>query len=608
MPDTARTVEDARATAASPRSEADAPSRARRALRESALALVVLSAVLGGVVGLGVGLLHRIVLLLQELAYGLPPETRLGEAPLTLPDWQVVLTPAAGGLLLGVLTFLVRRIRRNEIVDPVEANALFGGKMSMIDSLRLTAATILSNGAGASVGMEAAYTQAGSGLVSAIGQRLRLRRGDLRTLVGGGAAAAIAAAYGAPLAGAFYAFELVLGGYTLATLAPVGAAAGVAVAVSSLVAGPAPVVLMGPDVVIDGWDYAAYGVVGFLAGWLSIATMQLVTVSERVFQALPIPVWARPALGGLGVGVLALWFPGVMGAGPGAQPPDLGLGAAALLALTAAKILAAALSLGSGFRGGLFSASLLLGGLFGGALALLAADFAPGLGLDAKALVLVAMGSVAAGIVGGPVTMVLLVLEVTSDLWAAAGVLTGVVVSTTVVREAFGYSFTTWRFHLRGVPIHGAQDVGWMGDLRAGRLMRRDVKTVREDMALADLRRLYPLGGAKTAFAVDEAGRYAGVVDMTAVHDPSIDTALEDRTVRDMAGHCDCFLLLGDDIRTALNRFHEVEAEALPVVATTSDRRILGYLTEAYALRRYSQELERLRSEETGEMGLYGRD
>ncbi len=606
MPDTIKPLE-ARGAADSPPPEVTTPWWIRRVLRDSALALVVLAAVLGGVVGVVVAFLHTVVQLIQELAFDLPSGAHLGRtAPMSA--LLVVLAPTIGGFLLGWLTILGRRIRATDIVDPVEANALFGGKMSLFDSLRLTIATLVSNGAGASVGMEAAYTQMGAGLVSAIGQWLNLRRGDLRTLVGCGAAAAIAAAYSAPLAGAFYAFELVLGGYMLIRLAPVGAAAGVAVAVSSWLAGPTLIIITGPPVNINGWDYLAYGVVGLLSGGISIVTMQLVTASERLFRALPVPVWGRTALGGLSVGVLALWFPAVLGGGMGSYRPDLGVGVVGLLSLLLAKILASALSLGSGFRGGLFSASLLLGGLFGGVLGLLAEAFAPGLGLDAMALVLVGMGSIAAGIVGGPVTMVLLVLEVTSDVWAAAGVLIGVVVSTTVVRQAFGYSFTTWRFHQRGVSIRGAQDVGWMGDMRAGRLMRRDVKTMRDDLTLAELRRLHPLGSAKTVFAVDEAGNYTGVVDMTAVHDPALDSTLEGRVLREMAHHRESFLLLGDDIRAILGCFRDSEAEVLPVVATTGDRRILGYLTEAFALRRYSQELERLRSEAMGDTGLYGRD
>ncbi|MGQ9368861.1 chloride channel protein [Azospirillum sp. A39] len=584
-----------------------APKRARRALRDSALALVFLAAVLGGVVGAGVALLHEAVAWAQRTAFLLPAGTHLG-ADAAVADWRVVAVPAAGGLLLGLLLAALRRWRPRDIVDPIEANALFGGRMSLLDSLRLTYLTILSNVSGASVGMEAAYTQAGAGMTSGLGQALRLRRGDLRTLVGCGAAAAIAAAYGAPLAGAFYAFELVLGGYTLATLAPVGAAVGVAVATASWLTGTHQEVATTGSVHLQGWDYLACAVVGFLAGWLAIATMQGVTLAERMFRALPGPTWLRPALGGLAVGLLALPFPEVLGAGPGARPPPLEIGAAALAALLGAKVLASALSLGAGFRGGLFSASLFLGGLFGGVLALLAGRWAPQLGLDPDALVMVGMGSVAAGIVGGPVTMVLLVLEATSDMNAAAGVLTGVVVATTVVRQAFGYSFATWRFHLRGVPIRSAHDIGWVGELAANRLMRRDAKTVPQGTALAALRRLYPLGAVKSVFAVDEGGGYLGVVDMAAVHDPSLDERIDTLRARDLARHCDSVLLPRDDVRTVLQRFHAAEAEMLPVVESAGNRRVVGYVTEAYALRRYSQELERLRGDEVGEQGLYGRD
>ena len=578
-----------------------------QALRNSTLAVLLLAATVGAGVGAAVALLHEAVALAQEIAFDLPPGTNLGDAIASDP-WRIVLVPAVGGLVIGILVKLVRRWRPNDIVDPIEANALYGGKMSLLDSLRLTLSTILSNGSGASVGMEAAYTQAGAGVASVVGQRLRLRRADLRTLVGCGAAAAIAAAYDAPLAGAFYAFELVLGGYTIATLAPVGAAAVIAVAVSDWLAdGATPLPFVHP-VAIVGWDYLACGVLGFLAGWLSIFAMQSVTVAERAFRALPIPVWTRPALGGLCVGALALFVPEVLGAGPGADPGHLAEGVQAMAILLIAKVLASALSLGSGFRGGLFSASLLLGGLFGGVMYGAVETLAPSLGIERMVLVLVGMGSVAAGIIGAPVTMVLLVLEATQDLWAASGVLIGVVVSTTVVRQAFGYSFATWRFHLRGVPIRGAYDIGWVSELTALRLMRADAKTILTTQTAETLQRLYPLGSAKIVFAVEPNGRYAGIIDMGSVHDPAQDEEAAKEPVSALAKHADAFVLPGDDVRTVLQRFCTAEVEALPVVASPADRRIVGYVTEAYALRRYSQELERQRGEELGERSLYGRD
>ena len=133
--------------------------------------------------------------------------------------------PIVGGIFVGLSAALLRRWRPREVVDAIEANARFGGRMSLGDSVGLVAVTLLSGGFGASVGLEAAYTQLGAAMGSRLGRQLGLRRDDMRTLVGCGAAGAIAAAFNAPLAGAFYAFELIIGSYTLQTLAPIGIAA-----------------------------------------------------------------------------------------------------------------------------------------------------------------------------------------------------------------------------------------------------------------------------------------------------------------------------------------------------------------------------------------------
>jgi chloride channel protein, CIC family len=268
-----------------------------RRLRNSEVALIMISATIGAVVGLGVVLLHDFVGYLHRVIFGLGEghylSEGLGIAPVTM-----VLAPALGGLLVGTLMFFVRRWRPGDIVDPIEANALFGGKMSLIDSFRLTVSTVISNACGASVGMEAAYTQTGSGLSSALGQMIRLRRGDLRILTGCGAAAAIVAAFNAPLAGAFYAFELVIGSYTLASLAPVAVAALTATVVARVTIGVAPIFSVDASTVgVSAVDYAAFALVGFVSGWLGILTMQAVTVAERLFRRIAPPIWIRPGLG-----------------------------------------------------------------------------------------------------------------------------------------------------------------------------------------------------------------------------------------------------------------------------------------------------------------------
>ena len=181
------------------------------------------------------------------------------------------------------------RYHPRRAVDPIEANALYGGRMSLNDSLIVVAQTILSNGVGASVGLEAGYTQIGSAMASRFGRMFRVRRNDLRLLVGCGAAAAIAGAFNAPLTGAFYAFELVIGTYSLGTFAPVAVAAIVSVAVVQALGGaPFDLVLQVPSRV-DALDYIPILALGMVCALVGIAIMRGVTLTEELFRKSGVP-------------------------------------------------------------------------------------------------------------------------------------------------------------------------------------------------------------------------------------------------------------------------------------------------------------------------------
>src|SRR3569833_2783604 len=190
----------------------------RTQIRSSELWLVGIAVLVGAAAGAMAMAQGVIAHTMQVLLFGIEPEVRLSVAPPIAPI-RLLAIPA-GGLVLGALAFLRTRKRPTAIVDPVEANALRGGRMSLRDSLYVAGQTLISNGFGASVGLEAAYTQMGGAVASRLGVWLNLRRADLRLLVGAGAGAAIAAAFGAPLTGAFYAFEIIIGAYTVAGVAP----------------------------------------------------------------------------------------------------------------------------------------------------------------------------------------------------------------------------------------------------------------------------------------------------------------------------------------------------------------------------------------------------
>ncbi|MDE2182448.1 MAG: chloride channel protein [Alphaproteobacteria bacterium] len=573
-------------------------------MRANEFLQIVLCAALGAVVGLGVALLREAVVFLHRTNFSLPMREFLSSGIGVSPT-RILIIPVVGGLLLGLFRRATHR-RGSEIVDPIEANALFGGRMSFADSLRLTFSTLLSNAAGASLGMEAGYTQLGGAFYSLAGQYCRLRRIDMRIFVTAGAGAAIAAAFNAPLAGAFYGFELVLGGYTTRALAPVVVASVCAALVQRSITHMQELFEVTGGLTMAPTSYYIFAVMGLVAAGIAIVAMQSVTLTERLLRAARIPDWARPAIGGLLLSAIAFFFPQVLGSGHGAiqfhfstQLPLL-----LLAVLLLAKVIASAISVGSGFRGGLFSSSLFLGALFGAIFAQLGALVFPEIAAQRSAFMLAGMGSVAAAIIGAPFTMVFLVLEATGDFAVTVGVLLAVTIASTIVRLTFGYSFATWRFHLKGLSIRGAHDVGWISELTVGRLMRSDPKIVMNDMTLRALREMYPPGAAKRVFVIDRAGQYVGAIDMIAAHDYGLDDALPGIVVGDLARHGALHLLPGDNLRTALLRFEDTQSETLPVLASRTDHRVVGFMTEAYALKRYTQELEHLRASESGS-GLY---
>ena len=581
---------------------------ARHNVRDSELGLVLAAGAIGLVISLGVALTRQAVDGFHHLLFGVPFETHLSGAE-AIEYWRILLVPVLGGLAYGIIAYWMQRWRPRDIVDAIEANALHGGRMSLSDSLRLTVLTIFSAGVGASVGMEAAFTQLGSGTASRLGRLFRLRRNDLRTFVGCGAAAAIAAAFNAPLAGAFYAFELIIGSYTLATLIPVVTAAVTATLVTRELFGEQPIFIVFTQADIELHHYLILAALGVAAGGLAIVTMLGVTYVEQFARRIALPVWTRPALGGLVLGLLALAFPQILGSGHGGILHVIATGSSGyalpfLIGLVLAKTAGSAVSIGSGFRGGMFSSSLYLGSLFGAACSLIVHRFLPWAPSDDAIYLLGGMGAVAAGVVGAPMTMIFLVLEATADFSATMGVTVAVVISALIVRHFFGYSFATWRFHLRGVPLHSPHDIGWLQELRVAKLMRRDFAVVPPAVPLAELCRQFPITESRRVFVVNENGGYEGYIDLVEAHAACVGDG-ESMTAADVARGGAHFLTPGQPVRQTLDLFMASATEVLAVVDNPRDRRILGYMTEAYALRRYYRELEARHREGLGDEGLF---
>src|SRR5450631_3048119 len=578
----------------------EAPRRLRAFVRAHETSLVVLAALIGTIGGLVVVAMSIAVAGLHALLFDISIRERLSSQP-SIEPLRALLVPSLGGLLLGVAFLWLSRWRPAREIDPIEANALHGGRMSFRGSVIVALQTVWSSGVGASVGLEAGYTQLASGIASSIGRAFHLRRRDLRVLVGCGAAAAIAGAFGAPLAGAFYAFELVIGGYTPASLTPVGVAAVAGYFVTHGFTALSLGIGVGPVGNILGRDLAIAALLGILAALFGIVIMRGVGLCEMLWSKTGLWPPLRPALGGLGVGLLALLTPQVMSSGHGALhfAAIVSMPMAVIAGVFLLKAVASVISLGSGFRGGLFFATLFMGVLGGNLFAAGIDAVWPGLDLDPNVYAIIGMSALSASVIGGPLTMSFIALESTGNLWLTTAVLVAVMISTLITRELFGYSFATWRLHLRGESIRSAADVGWIRDLTVRSLMRPDVTIVDADMAIEEFRNKFPLGSKTQVVAVDAAGRYVGLAQVAEAHAPDIEAA---HGLIGILHHRDIVLHPHMNIQQAIAVFDAAEAESLVVVETGGEHRPIGILSEAHAMRRYAEESEQRRREAIGDI------
>jgi CIC family chloride channel protein len=540
------------------------PRRLRAVVRARESSLIALAALVGAIAGLVVAAMSIGVDVLHQLLFRLDPGVRL--SGLLRLDPVVALTvPLAGGAVFGIATELIARWRPEREIDPIEANALHGGRMSLLGSIIVAAQTVWSSGVGASVGLEAGYTQLGGGIASRLGMAFRLRRADLRILVGCGAAGGIAGAFGAPLAGAFYGFELIIGGYSRTKARSHGAVGfGYALRAADLASSAE-----------DGRRFitAAIGSAAAASVPPGAGSCEMLRAAARAASLCTDAVGGRPA-------------------------DDHASGRRPWRAFSTAVAMdqrdlragsrRADVPLGSGIREACLSPR------FCQATLAIAHDGARG-PISTPARLSVCVLSVS--VVGGPLTMKFIALETTGDLWLTTAVLIAVIISAQMTREVFGYSFATWRFHLRGETIRSAADIGWMRELTVGKMMRRDIRTAAAAGTIAAFRDAFPVGSTTYVIAVDDDKRYAGMVRVADAHAAEVSPG---ETVRDLLHYANDMLLPGMAIKDAVLAFDRAEAESLPVVDSYLDRRVVGLLTEAHARRRYSAELERRRQELVG--------
>jgi len=431
--------------------------------------------------------------------------------------YYVVLIPAIGGLGVGPLVyFFAREAKGHGVPEVMEAVALKGGRIRPIVAVVKALASSLCIGTGGSVGREGPIVQIGSALGSTLGQMLRFSEDRIRTLLACGAAGGIAATFNAPIAGVFFALEVILRDFSSGYFSMVVVASVTSSVIARAFFGDSSAFLVPPYSLVSPWELLFYTLLGLLAAFVALALIFLLYRTEDLFDAWSFPEYLQPVVGGLGLGVIGLYAPQVFGVGYETIEKALHgeILTAMMLALIVAKLFATSLTLGSGGSGGVFAPSLFLGAVLGGGFGNLVHQWMPRITALPGAYALVGMAAVFSGAARAPMTAVIILFEMTRDYRIILPLMFATVVSTLVSGWLSEDSIYTLKLKRRGVDIDAGQDLNVMRSILVGEAMTpaSEVIAVKPDTSFEGLAELFQTSHSHGFAVVDDNDELMGIV------------------------------------------------------------------------------------------------
>lgn len=567
--------------------------------------LGVLAVVMGLLVGGGV-VVFRLLIDGVHLVFFGSIEDHLHSAAAALPWWRVMGAPVLGGLIVGVFYFLFMPGRRPQSISHViEAVVLRNARMDLRAALVSVFGAVMSIGAGASVGREGPAVHLGSALCAWGAERLHLGPALSRTMLGCGAAAAVAASFNAPIAGALFAHEVVVGHYAMSALAPVVVASVTATLVSRAAFGDFPAFVL-PDMHLTSlWEFPAFAGLGILSGIAAILFIKALFLGEDWAQRSPIWDPLRPMVGGLVVGLLAIPFPYVLSVGY--EITDLALkGAVPLLMvgmLILAKGVATSAALGFGFGGGVFSPSLTMGALIGSFFGQLATQVFPTLSSGPGAYSLIGMGAMAAAVLGAPVSTVLIVFEMTHDTVLTVAMMMAVVLATLVSQHLLKMpSYFHGQLDRRGLNVRGGHQLRLLRSMTVRDVVGTDCPRVPVSAPLDQVRHDLALVPYGELFVVDAEDRLIGTIMLADLLDrPVGEDPAKVLCAGDIARRRPPVVQIYDTLEDALKVMLSLGEEHVAVVETRECMKLVGCVGEADLLLEYNRHLLRAEEEDHDE-------
>ncbi|MEZ5758452.1 MAG: chloride channel protein [Emcibacteraceae bacterium] len=512
----------------------------------------------------------------------------------TLKWWHILISTISGGIIISLIYYIFMDDKKAAaIADVMEANTFHNTKMSLKDGIfsAITAAIALGTGAGA--GREGPVVHLGATLSSWMSDRLNLSHKMCRTLFGCGIAAAISASFNAPIAGVFFALEVVLGHYALHAFAPIVISSVTAAIISRIHFGDFPAFNIPDYHIASFFEFPAFMMLGAVSAFVSIILIKSIFFTEDFANKYSLPYWIRPPLAGLAVGLIAIICPYILGVGYGTTDAALkniipfGL----LCLLIVAKIAVTTICIAFRYGAGIFSPTLLLGALIGSAFGFIASQTSPELSSHNGLYAIVGMGAVSSAVLGAPISTILIIFELTGDYQITMALMVAVVVANLITTH---YLNSSSFFHLQlkraGKDMEGSRAALLSRQIMVEKIMKQDFSVVSEDMDIEKIKELIINLKYNNLFVINEDKQIIGIITLNEIRDSyHLDTDAKDLTAKQICRKQPFYLSPNDTLEHAVELFKQTGEERIAVLSNDEKGEIIGVLSQQNLLRAYNE-------------------
>ena len=558
--------------------------------------MIIIAIIIGVLAGFGAIGIRALIKELSILSY--PGNDNILANIMAAPWYWKLIVPVIGGLIVGPLIyFFAPEAKGHGVPEVMQSILLKGGMIRARVAIVKAIASAVTIGTGGSVGREGPIVQIGSSLGSTVGQFFGISSKRLKTLVGCGAAAGIAAAFNAPVAGALFAVEIILMDFAVAQFSPIVISSVMATVVSHHFEGNFAAFQVPVYRLTSSYEIIFYFVLGALSGLVSFLFIKLLYYSEDFFDnKFNFPEYLKPAVGGLGLGIIALLFPQIMGVGYDSINHALHGNMIWYIAflLIFVKIIATSITLGSGGSGGIFAPSLFMGAMLGYCFGWFAHTFFPSITSTPGAYALVAMGGLVAGTTRAPITAIIIVFELTNDYRIILPVMITSIISTILSTKLSRESIYTLKLLLRNISIKEGAELNVMGSIFVKDVYSHTFDTINGVDNFSQVVNKVIRGKAPEFPVLNPAGSILGMISIYDIKDHLYERdSLQNLLIAtDIASKNYEVQIQSDNCQHVLEKMRKYDREGLPVVDGKASNKVIGMIWRKDIQYAYDKEIE----------------